>query len=110
MARLIDITCSKCEYRAYDVWANAGEYPACPTCGAATERLWVSTASAHQDSIEGGVLIEHGICWPDGTPRRYYSKSEMAQEAKRQGVVNLVRHVPNPTSGSDKAKYTTRWI
>lgn len=40
-----------------------------------------------QDSIEGGLTIEHGLCNPDGTPRTYYSRSEMAQEAKRRGLM-----------------------
>ena len=59
--------------------------------------------TAIQDSIEGGVLIEHGLCNDDGTPRRYYSKSEIAAEAKRRGLVNQVRHI-------DGSPYTSRWI
>jgi len=29
------------------------------------------------DDIPGGVVIEHGICNDDGSPRTYYSRSEM---------------------------------
>lgn len=103
MARLIDIRCTSCEYRNYDVWAEAGEYPACPTCGSPTERLWTKTARVIGDDIPGGVLIEHGLCNPDGSPRRYYSHTEMAREAKRRGLVNVVRHI-------DGSPHTTRWI
>lgn len=60
------------------------------------------------DEIPGGVLIEHGICNEDASPRRYYSKSEMAAEAKRRGLVNFVRHVGE--KGSDKSPHTTRWV
>jgi hypothetical protein len=59
------------------------------------------------DDIPGGVWIKHGICNEDGTPRKYYSKSEMAAEAKRRGLTNRVEHVANP--GSDKSTHTTRW-
>jgi hypothetical protein len=34
----------------------------------------------------------------------------MRREAKRRGVYNHVEHVTNPTSGSDRNPYTTRWI
>jgi hypothetical protein len=60
------------------------------------------------DDIPGGVLIEHGICNDDGTPRRYYTKSEMAREAKRRGLINWVEH--KPERGSDKSPFTTRWV
>jgi hypothetical protein len=52
--------------------------------------------------------IRHGICWPDGTPRRYDSRSEMKREAKALGLENTVRHMP-ADPGSDKSKHTTRW-
>lgn len=60
------------------------------------------------DDIPGGVVMEHGVCHADGSPRRYYSKSEIAREAKRLGLVSFVRHVPD--RGSDKSANTTRWI
>ena len=41
------------------------------------------------DDIPGGVEIVHGICNDDGTPRRYYSKSEMARVAKEKGLSAL---------------------
>lgn len=86
MARLIDICCTNCEYRSYDVWAEPGEYPACPTCGAQTERLWTSTATAIGDDIPGGLLIENGLCWADGSPRRFDTKSSILKEAKKRNL------------------------
>jgi hypothetical protein len=38
-----------------------------------------------QDSIEGGVEIRHGICSPDGSPRRYDSKSSIRKAAFEAG-------------------------
>lgn len=54
------------------------------------------------------VTVEHGICNPDGTPRRYLSKSEMRQTAKAMGLRPHVEHVAE--RGSDKSKHTVRWV
>lgn len=61
------------------------------------------------DDIPGGLLVEHGICNPDGTPRRYYSKSEMAREAKRRGLTNWVEHKPD-NRDTDKSAHTQRFV
>ena len=112
MRILIDTVCSGCGHRFYDVFVDRVNriYDACSRCGAATSRLWDfgSTAQVHQDSIEGGVLIEHGLCHPGGEPRRYYSKSEMVREAKRRGLVNVVEHKTD--RGTDKSPNTQRWV
>jgi hypothetical protein len=80
----------------------------CPKCNKLTERAWIGKpASIIGDEIAGGMWVRHGICNEDGTPRKYYSKSEMAQEAKRRGLVNYVEHVGKP--GSDKSDHTTKW-
>lgn len=79
-------------------------------CGGQTRRLWAAGSSGHvhPDDIPGGVLIEHGLCHPGGAPRRYYSKSEMAREAKRRGLVNAVEHKTD--KGTDKSPNTQRWV
>jgi hypothetical protein len=59
------------------------------------------------DEIPGGVLIKHGLCDANGDPVRYYSKSAIAAEAKKRGLVQRVEHVP--LRGSDKSPHTTRW-
>lgn len=55
------------------------------------------------DDIPGGQLVFHGLCNPDGSPRRYDTKSEMAAEAKRRGLESFVRHV-------EGSKKTSRWV
>lgn len=81
----------------------------CKECGKPTERAWLTKpANVIADDIPGGIWIRHGICNEDGTPRKYYSKSEMAREAKRRGLVNAVRHVGDDP-GTDKSKHTVRW-
>lgn len=67
------------------------------------------SASIAPDGIPGGIEITNGICWPDGTPRRYDSRSEMRRVAKDLGLQNIVRHVA-PDPGSDKAPHTVRWV
>jgi hypothetical protein len=38
------------------------------------------------DSIPGGLEVKHGICWPDGTPRRFDSKSDIKRAAFNAGL------------------------
>jgi hypothetical protein len=82
----------------------------CAICGKPAPRVWLAKSSPGviPDEIPGGVWIRHGICNPDGSPRKYYSRSEMAAEAKRRGVINLVEHVTQ--QGTDKSPHTSRWV
>jgi hypothetical protein len=84
--RLVDIQCSACERRLYDVWLEVLVYPNCDTCGAPMERLWVSSGRPIGDDIAGGIWIEHGLCNADGSPRRYDTKSAIARDAKKAGL------------------------
>lgn len=60
------------------------------------------------DEIPGGIEIKHALCNEDGSPRRYYSKSAIRKEAEARGYTNYVVHQPPP--GTDKSKFTRRWI
>lgn len=64
------------------------------------------TSGAHGDEID--VFIKHGLCHPDGTPRRFRSKSELKRVEAQSGMTNYVRHIG--TKGGDRSKHTTRWI
>jgi hypothetical protein len=100
-----DLTCPN-NHQQFNLWLKVGERPPCPACGEATETLWVGKGNnVIQDSIEGGLLIEHGrgLINPDGSPRRYYSKTEIAQAAKAAGLIPYVRHVPGSTETVDWA-------
>jgi hypothetical protein len=82
----------------------------CPKCGRNTERAWIGkTATVVADEIPGGIWIRHGLCNEDGSPRKYYSKSEIAREAEKRGLVQRVEHTIDPRSGSDRAPHTVRW-
>jgi hypothetical protein len=39
------------------------------------------------DSIPGGLVIEHGLCNADGSPRRFDSHSEIRQACAVKGLV-----------------------
>lgn len=104
---IYDLVCSN-KHEQRDLYLKMGERPACPTCGEATELLWDSPAAVIGDDIPGGIWIRNGICNEDGSPRKYYSKSEMAKEAERRGLTNAVRHVGE--KGSDKSRHTSRWV
>lgn len=103
-----DLTCPN-GHQQLNRFLRVGERPPCPECGGATETLWLPTSAPGviPDDIPGGMWVAHGICNDDGTPKKYYSKSEMAKAAKEKGWVNYVRHVGD--RGSDKNKHTTRW-
>src|SRR5262249_24981687 len=73
-------------------------------CEGKMERVWLQSApGVIPDDIPGGMEIKHGICHDDGTPRKFYSKSEMAKAAKEKGYVNHVTHIGS--KGSDKSKH-----
>lgn len=40
------------------------------------------------DDIPGGLTIAHGLCNEDGTPRTYYSWTEINAHAKAKGLMN----------------------
>jgi hypothetical protein len=92
----------KCEKCGHEL--QIGDYPFCSRDGSHKPGKF----SVISDEIPGGIEIPHGLCNADGTPRRYYSKSEIAAEAKRRGLRNHVEHVTTPNT--DKNKFTTRWI
>lgn len=85
--RRIDTICPSCDAIRRDCYVQADQYPACPQCGAQMEWLPSFTGHMRQDTIEGGILIAHGLCNADGSPRRYDSRSEIAREC---AVRNLV--------------------
>lgn len=83
----------------------------CPYCGEQTSRGFTGTvrsAAVISDGIPGGVEMKHGLCNEDGSPRRYYSKSDINREAKARGLVNYVVH--QPPKGTDKSPHTSRWV
>lgn len=50
------------------------------TKGQANQSTMIAT-----DSIPGGYEVKHGLCNPDGSPRRFDSKSEIKRAAFESG-------------------------
>lgn len=70
--------CERC-YRP----ANQGEHGLyrCPL-----ERR-LSAPVVWADDIPGGVELAHGLCHPDGTPRRFDSRSSIRRAAAEKGLI-----------------------
>jgi hypothetical protein len=109
MRRLMDIQCGGCGETILDQYVDVCTMSP-HTCGGQWTRTHLPgrATPVHGDDIPGGVLIKNGLCHPDGSPRKYYSKSEMAREAARRGLTNHVEHIPS--RGSDKNPNTQRWV
>jgi hypothetical protein len=106
-----DRICTKCEAKMIDSWEPI-ETPTvlCANCGEPTERAWFQlgkTPNVISDDIPGGIEIRHGLCNEDGSPRTYYSKTEIRKEAERRGLVQRVEHTTE--RGTDKNKHTVKW-
>ncbi len=88
MVRRTDAVCPSCGADQLNI--DVAEYPVC-ACG--TQTVWLPKPGAgavNQDTIEGGVMIAHGICNPDGTPKRYDSRADIARACKAAGLENYV--------------------
>ena len=72
--------CSTCQSEMYE------------TFGEVNQSSMIST-----DDIPGGLEIRHAICNPDGTPRKYYSKSEIRKAAAEAGYT-IHGETPKPLS------------
>jgi hypothetical protein len=127
--RFIDIRCVFCDTVVCDHFqAHADDpLPSCvapvastldacddegeSVCGGLMLRVYLPTKRNNVigDDIPGGVLIKHALCNPDGSPRRYYSHSEINREAKKRGYDNHVEHIASPGSDKNRGGHTSRW-
>lgn len=105
-----DRACSTCGREEIDVYEKI-DTPVYPCgvmgCKGQMVRAWL-TKPSNVIGDECDVMVKHGICHEDGTPRHYRFKSEMRAEAKRRGFENYVVH--EGARGSDKSPHTSRWI
>lgn len=112
---MYDRVCHSCKAERIDSLeriADSTPEP-CPCGGELVRGYAVGSKSALVvgDDIPGGILIKHGVCNEDGTPRRFYSKSEIRRAAKEKGLTwggDHTEHVPS--RGSDRNPHTSRWV
>jgi hypothetical protein len=85
-----------------EFWWGKNEPPLCPTCNLPTAEGEPARAqkAAYVIGDECDVMVRHGICNPDGTPKRYTSKEEMRRAAYEQGL----------TQGTDTPKPNQRIV
>lgn len=102
-----DLVCPQ-GHEQLDRLLKLGERPPCPTCGEATKTLWRNVNGVIGDDIPGGLEIRHGLVNPDGSPRKFYSYSDIRKAEREAGLENLVRHAPG--KGTDKSPFTVRWV
>lgn len=79
--------------------------PPCPECG--TSDTYFDYGKTNRStgviSDEIDVMINHGLCYPDGTPRRFTSMTELRREAQKAGLT-ISGETPNLTSQQKEEK------
>jgi hypothetical protein len=85
--------CDKCGHEI-----QLGEHPFCP------HGFPIKGITVLDDSIPGGETIENLA----PTPITFYSKSDKRRYLKEHGIREKVRHVGE--QGTDKSRFTSRWI
>lgn len=90
MKKFVDVACPQCGAQIIDAFCEVPNYPDCAICHVPTTRLFLPTSvpTMMGDNIPGGYEVKHGLCHPDGTPKKYYSHSEIQKAAKTKGWVN----------------------
>lgn len=90
MKKFVDVECTTCGHQIIDVYCMVPDYPPCPLCQSPTSRLYLpsSVPTIVGDDIPGGVVIQHGVCNEDGTPKKFYSHSDIRKEAEARGLIN----------------------
>jgi len=99
---LYDRGCQTCGWTAIDVLeAVYAPAPVCPTCGATTARIWITTSTAVI-----GDEMDHVQVNGTREPIRFRSKQARKRWLKAQGLNECVRHI-DPQEGH--SKHTTNW-
>lgn len=71
---------------------------ACPDCGGPTTLIDDRPDRATgiiTDDYPGGLMVPHGVCHPDGTPRRFDSKTDLKRALNKAGLT-MVGDTPKP--------------
>jgi hypothetical protein len=77
--------CLPCQL-SFELWHWDYERPSCPQCLAPlTLQTKPTSHGIICDDIPGGLDVRHAICNPDGSPKRYYSKSAIREAARKAG-------------------------
>jgi len=80
------VECQTCSARTKPLLWNYEQPPAC-ACGGAQVRVSDTANRAH--SVIGDEIdrtLEHGLCYEDGTPRRFTSRTELKRAEAASGL------------------------
>lgn len=82
--------CGACGFEG-KIWGWDYDLPLpCPECTETTvlfDNHKVRTPGVVDDSFPGGFMAEHAVCFPDGTPRRFDSRTELKKALNKAGYV-----------------------
>lgn len=100
-----DRRCTGCEWKAVDVLEpiTLAISVVCPVCHEPTERAWLS-APPNVIGDECDFTSNNG----EKTPIRFRSKADHKRWLREKGYVVKDSHVGE--AGSDKSKFSTRWV
>ena len=79
----------------------------CPQCGEDTSLNYPQVNEADgvaPDGIRGGLLVRHGICNEDGSPKKYYSRTDMKRALNAKGY-SIGGDTPKPYAVDGPRKY-----
>lgn len=80
------------------IWGWWHEDRPCPECGKPTvffDNQTDRSAAVIGDDIPGGLLVPNAICHEDGTPKRYYSRTDLKRALNEKGWT-IVGDTPKP--------------
>ncbi len=101
-----DYKCESCDHEHLDRYVpHVKTMHPCDRCGNTCFNI-IRASGVIGDECD--IMIKHGLCNEDGSARRYTSKQEIAREAERRGLTNVVQHRGH--KGGDKSQHTSRWV
>jgi hypothetical protein len=104
---MYDRRCNKCEKVSLDCWEPIDTPDMSCECTGTLERVYLPTNRGQVIGDEIDVTIKHALCWPNGEPRRFRSRTELKKAEQAAGYTNYVVH--QGTKHGDRSKHTTKW-
>lgn len=87
--------CENCGTEPLSIVAHGSALWCWPCHNATKGEAFGQSSMIATDDIPGGMLVHHGICNEDGSPKRYYSKSEIKKAAFEKNLF-IVGDTPKP--------------
>ena len=83
--------CDKCKIHAKKLLWDTDPVPVSGDCGGEMEGFYGQDRKGPAViGDEMDLMVPHGVCYPDGTPRRFTSKSDLRQALKAARIMKLL--------------------